>query len=430
VSTGLAIAATTRVISSIIDDAIAEAKLNTILGSAATTATPPDHIVTGQEELTHLNLFLYQITYNSGWREVGLPSRNSNGDPIDRPPLGVDLHYLLSAYGAGDLESEILLGLGMQALHETPVLYREKIRKVFSPPPPLSAVDSALATANLADQIEMIKITPSQLTTEDLSKLWSAFGSKYRTSAAFGASVLLIESASPIRAALPVLARNVTVVAFAQPVVDGVEPQICPYSPALVLTLAGRNLAGEGTVVIFDGNPDAVQTPSVLDGSGAKIQVPVPALGAGINALRVVRQLAIGAPPPRNVVESNTAFFILQPLIRRDPNPPHADLIAVGPPNVTVTPAQTPITVQIDPAMTSAQRIALLLNQLTPPPGHAPLSFTFDARKADVAPNTVTFRVASVPPGNWLVRVRIDGAESPLRTDPTTSAFVAPRVTL
>ena len=67
-----------------------------------------------------------------GDREPGLAQRgaavaSSGGDQrLSNPPLALDLHYLLTAYGAQDLDAEILLGYAMQLLHETPVLTRRR----------------------------------------------------------------------------------------------------------------------------------------------------------------------------------------------------------------------------------------------------------------------------------------------------------------
>ena len=127
----------------------------------------------------------------------GLPSRNGAGAGIDRPPLALDLHYMLIAYGDSEYIPQVLLGLGMQALHETPFLTKDEISSVFSGP--LGPVDSALATAELANQVEMIKVTPEPLTTEDLSKLWTAFGGKFRPSAGYEATVVLIESTASFK---------------------------------------------------------------------------------------------------------------------------------------------------------------------------------------------------------------------------------------
>jgi len=431
VSTALAIAATTRVLSSVIDQAIHDAGVGTVLGPPPyLTSKAPDQLETGADEAAQLSLFLYHVTYNQGWREVGLPSRNGAGAGINRPPLGLDLHYLLIAYGDSEYVPQVLLGLGMQALHETPFLYRQQIASVFTPPPPLSPLDTALATADLGDQVEMIKVMPEPLSTEDLSKLWTAFGGKFRPSAGYEATVVLIESTATVQAALPVLSRNLSVLQLLQPSITAVTPPHLPWAATLSLTLTGTNLTGPGVAVVFDNNPAAPQVPQVLGSAGSEVTATVPALPAGINTLRVVQQVAVGAPPAKNVVESNVSLFYLQPVIRQGPAPPDDDLITVGPADTTQTPPVTPVTVQLDPALDSTQQVQLLLNELAPPPGTVPLSFTFDATASQITAHSVTFATSGTRPGAYLVRVRVDGAESLLRTDPVTQAYAHPVVTL
>ena len=430
-STALAIAATTRVLSSVIDQAIHDAGVGTVLGPPPyLTSKAPDQLETGADEAAQLSLFLYHVTYNQGWREVGLPSRNGAGAGINRPPLGLDLHYLLIAYGDSEYVPQVLLGLGMQALHETPFLYRQQIASVFTPPPPLSPLDTALATADLGDQVEMIKVTPEPLSTEDLSKLWTAFGGKFRPSAGYEATVVLIESTAAVQAALPVLSRNLSVLQLLQPSITAVTPLHLPWAATLSLTLTGTNLTGPGVAVVFDNNPAAPQVPQVLGSAGSQVTATVPALPAGINTLRVVQQVAVGAPPAKNVVESNVSLFYLQPVIQQGPAPPDDDLITVGPADTTQTPPVTPVTVQLDPAIDSTQQVQLLLNELAPPPGTVPLSFTFDATASQITAHSVTFATSGTRPGAYLVRVRVDGAESLLRTDPVTQAYAHPVVTL
>ena len=42
-----------------------------------------------------------------------------------------------------------------------------------------------LYTSDLADQVELMKIWPQTLTTEEISRLWTAFQAKYRPTAAY-----------------------------------------------------------------------------------------------------------------------------------------------------------------------------------------------------------------------------------------------------
>jgi hypothetical protein len=117
-STALAIAATTRVLASLIHHNIHHAGVSGVIGPPPyLTTLAPDQLEASGEEAAQLSLFLYHVTYNQGWREVSLPSWDSDGYRIDRPPLALNLHYLLVAYGHADYVPQMLLGLGMQALH-------------------------------------------------------------------------------------------------------------------------------------------------------------------------------------------------------------------------------------------------------------------------------------------------------------------------
>jgi hypothetical protein len=429
-STALAVATTTRVLGSVLERAISDAGVSALLGSPPYfTAMAPDQVESAEQDDAKLALFLYHVTYNQGWREVGLPSRNGAGQIIDRPSLAIDLHYLLIGYGKGEYLQHLLLGIGLQALHENPVLYRQRIAAVFMTPPPLSAMDALLATAGVETQVEQIKITPEPLTTDDLSKLWTSFGSKFRPSAGYLATTLLIESKAPVAAALPVASRSLAVLQLRRPEVSAVTPQYLLWQPGtLSLTLTGTNLSGTGTLVVFGMAPTAPQIPRRADATTSTVDLPP--LPAGLNSLRVVQQLAIGSPPDKKVVQSDVALFYLQPAIKRSTTGAHDELITVGPVNTTVTPNTRTVTVQIDPALGPRQKVQLLLDEMNPPAGQSPLSFTFDARPDQISPNSVGFDTYNTRTGAYLLRVRVDGAETVLRTDPVTKDYAKPAVTL
>lgn len=442
-STALAIAATTRVLGSLIDQNIQKANVATVLGQPPYVSTlAPDQLEAPAEETAKLSLFLYHVTYNQGWREVGLPSRDSSGVGVDRPPLALNLHYLLVAYGNADYVPQMLLGLGMQALHENPFLTRDEITTVFTPPTPattLPPVDSALATANLAGQVERIKVTPEPLTTEDLSKLWTAFGGKFRPSAGYQATVVLIESTAPIQTALPVtqppnllvlqLAEPTIAAVIAEPPISALAQQFLNWSPnPLTIKLIGTNLTAAGAVAVFTNNAEAPQALQPVGDGSTQATVTLPTLPAGMNTVQIVQQVVIGAGKPKNIVQSNAALFYLQPVIRQDASPPNDFHIYPQPIDNTTTPPQTLIKVDLDPALKSTQQVQLLLNEFNPPAGVTPQAFTVDADPADIGLNSVTFNTVGVA-GTYLVRVRVDGAASALQTD-ASGAFSGPTVTL
>jgi hypothetical protein len=418
VSTGLAIAATTRVISSIIEDWVNAANLTSLMPVPVISLLAPDMISTGSTETPHLNLFLYQTVRNQGWSPERFASRDSSGAQVDRPLLALDLHYALSAYGQSD-SAHSLLGFGMQALHETPVLGRAQIQSVLSG---LGSPADVLATSELANQIEQIKITPLAMSLDDLSKLWTAFQAKFRPTACYAATVVLIESKKPVKSALPVTSRNLVVLPFNPPAIESITPQIVPYAAGAAIELRGQSLMQPGMTALF-GNGQTASVVSTPDPGRARVTLP--ALAAGVNTVRLVRHVDLGSPPQRVFTESNVGAFILQPVLKRTAGPPPQ------PYDVTVSALAggiTQIQLKVEPDAGPQQRVELLLNQLNPPPGPQ-LFYTIQAAPADItAGGNVAFR-GIVQTGTYLLRVRIDGAESPLDVD-GAGQFTGPQVTV
>src|SRR5690606_23150792 len=108
-STALAIAAVTAVLKDLLYNGVID-HLPPGMNDVQVSALPPDRIKTNDEEPSRLNLFMYHVTPNMGWRNVGLPSVDSQGNRVTNPPLPLDLHYLLTGYGAPEHHPEILLG--------------------------------------------------------------------------------------------------------------------------------------------------------------------------------------------------------------------------------------------------------------------------------------------------------------------------------
>jgi hypothetical protein len=190
----LALAAVTALLKHRLDNGLASAGVTSELGGDATvSALSPDRIASGADERAQLNLFLYLVTPHPGFRG------NGHSKPGSRP-LAVDLHNLLSAYGSQDFQTEILLGHALQLLHDTPVMERETIRKTLQAlshtrdrrvvPPALAA----LAASDLPDRVERLKIEPEYLGSEEVSKLWSALQARYRPSATYKVSAVLLDS--------------------------------------------------------------------------------------------------------------------------------------------------------------------------------------------------------------------------------------------
>lgn len=296
----LAIAAVTQLLKDLLNDSLINGDVSTALGADfIVTALPPDRVIseTGDQP-TQLNLFLYGVMPNAALRNADLPTRGRDGSLKQRPRLALDLHYILTALSGEELHAEILLGYAMQLFHEQPILARETIRAALA----AAAIDEILPqsfdtirASELADQVELLKITPRSLSLDDMSKLWTAFQVSYRTSVAYDVSLVLIERELPVRVPLPVLSRG----GLADPL-TGRDPGVLVrpglLGPAPVVTSAR---SGDGHPVMRLGGTVEIGGFQLNGGIGAEVTVRFAEPGTGV-VLRMAPETP--AAPNRLVV--------------------------------------------------------------------------------------------------------------------------------
>ena len=352
-----------------------------------------------------LNLFLYDVTPNGAWRNADLPVRSAEGDLVSQPVLALNLHYLLTAYGLNndDVDAHHLLAHAMSLVNDNAVLTRDQIRASIRAQP-------AVGLSDLADQVELVKLSLHPTTIEELFKLWSTFQTQYRLSVAYEATVVLIERPHRPKAALPVHAANLYVLPIRLPLIETADPQI--LTAGQTLTIRGLNLRGDVVKVRFGLVPPVA--PDSISDRSLVVTLPV-GLPAGVNTVQVVHELNIGTPPAAHRgFESNVAAFILAPRI-------------TTPPPITVERGTT-LVLSIEPSVMLSQRVALLVGDREialpiPTPGSPPTG-------------TLNIEIPSdFPTGNFLLRVRVDGAESPLEVDtnensPTFNQYIGPMITI
>jgi hypothetical protein len=370
------------------------------LAGATVTTHPPDRARTGGGLGRQINLFLYQVLPNTAWSNMDLPFRNDGGQLVNQPVLALDLHYLVTVYGQNDdaLDEHHLLAFAMSLLHDRAILTPDRIQAAVLAQPEIAGSD-------LADQIELVRLCPQSLTQDEMFKLWSAFQTNYRLSVAYTAAVVLIDRPVQTSNALPVRAPNVYAIPFRAPTIESLSPQLLP--PGGTLTIQGQHLQN-GVVEVHIGT--AVVAPTSL--TNTQIQVTVPAtLEAGVKAVQVVQQLLLGTPPaPHKGFSSNVMPFILTPQI-------------TTPAPINATGGAT-LTLGVTPPVTRLQQVTLLLGDqainVPPRPATGPASTS-----------SLDFPIPTgFPPGSYLLRLRVDGAESPLTSDPNSGAYTGPTVTI
>jgi hypothetical protein len=425
-SSPLAIGAVSAVLRNLLDNGIVE---QVALGTTVTvTATAPDQIkLDVPNDPPQLNLFLYQVTPNAALRNHELPSRSSRGERLTNPPLALDLHYLVTAYGKTDFQAEILLGYAMHLLHERAMLDRPAIRRALDPSPldvsMLPPVFQALAASDLADQIEAVRITPAVMTIEEMSKLWAAFQSHYRPSAAYQVSVVLIDAQRPARNPLPVLSRGLVDPVTLRDRGVVVNPDLLPPVPTLLraapaahqdaarlgepVTVSGVRLAGAGATALLTHRlvTTPIELPVAPNAAGTEFTLTLPNDAAAQAAFAPgLWQLSLRVTPTGELHPRETNGIALPiaaaPVIAADVPLalPAANVVRGG------APPQVSVSLHARPQVRIGQRASLALDGSTAeaaPRAAAsdPLVFVF--------PN-------SVPAGNRWLRLRVDGVDSPL----------------
>ena len=394
-SNHLAIATVSATLSQLLQDAVG----SDMPGAAVRLGKPAAN--GSQAAAPEVSLYLYQVTPNAAYRNTDLPSRDPDGRIIQRPRAALDLHYLVSF--AGDesrLEPQRLLGGVARTLHAHPVLCRHLIRDTIANP-----AFSFLAASNLADDIELVKLTQLPLSLEELSKMWSVFFQiPYTLSVAYQGTVVLIESEDTAQSALPVRERNVYPIPFKFPTIDEVasldgKGRKIVADSSLVIT--GKQLRGDVTLVVIGG---IEQAPSTLSDTRITVQVPSD-LRAGVQALQVVHQILIGTPAtPHRGVQSNVAAMVLCPRITSVDGVQHGG-------DRSGRPGQS--------APLNGSRCSLNERAVTSP---ASYTFTAPARSSDAT--SLQIPVSGVKAAaEYFVRIQVDGAESPLDLDPASAVL-------
>jgi hypothetical protein len=380
------------------------------------TTRPPDKVQAAANSNT-VNLFLYQATVNPHWRSMDVPWRVKPGE-TGRTPLPLDLYYLITAhYGDSEdgvdtntdtnrlLGSHRLLGQAMSILHDHAILDSATIN---------GAVPGSDRAEHPYDQVEHVRITPQPLSLDELSKLWAAFQTQQRPSTAYQVSVVLIESSQPSRASLPVLTRGEDDRGVSA------QPDLIPPYPTLTsirfpdnqpaarlgenLVLVGHHLDADSVTVRCTNRRLEVTNELTIaaGGSGEEIGVSLPdepaAWPAGFYVVEVVIHRA--GEPDRM---TNALSFALAPRIT----------LPAGP--IARSNGGVDLSLDCVPQIREGQLVALLFaaREIAPKSISTPANPGPPPPDTDpTAPTSLEFHISDVEPGEYWVRLRVDGVDS------------------
>jgi hypothetical protein len=396
-------------------------------GVANVTVQPLDTARKGSSG-DQLNLFLYQTSISGTWRNQPMPHQVKSGETA-LPSLPLCLYYLVTAFGneENEVKAQEVLGKAMSVLHDHPILSPDEIR---------SSTEAMVPGSDLHEQIERVRIRPQPLSLEEVSKLWAAFQTNYRMSAAYEVSVIFIKSSHPPRTPLPVLTRNVDAHASLIPPYPTIEQIILPNGQVSVrlgdqITLVGHHFTLE------TGQPDQVTvtvkfiTPRLKDPievvvpsdqrTDTNITVPIPHQ-PNVFYPAGLYQVVVSIMPnglPEEARETNQVPLMLAPTILQInntdlptlPDPPMTiardnvgDVIVEIKCSPEVLMPETPDSDQLP----LAQPTVLLL-------GSRPIVAEELQTRISEIPNrtdTLRFIVKQIAAGTYRLRLRIDGVDS------------------
>lgn len=347
---------------------------------------------------TRINLFLYKVTRSASLSNQEIPG---HGHPaaFGRPPLSLELHYLLTAYGTSsdkhddfvdETLAQYLLGSAMRVLHDYPVITEELEDSTSQP----------ILDQSLHGQFEQMKITLEPVSLEDVTTIWTALTLPYRLSIGYQVSIVQIESQGTRRYPKPVGAPpeagpRITTVTLNTPRIDTLEvkkqgtpsdepPDRQPYArigDTLILQ-GGGFVRGEMIAnVVGETMAASVNTDQEVQVTLADVE----ALQPGARSVRLVRQVTLGDPPEaRPGFKSNLAVFMLVPRVT-----------GVNVTGGTVRVTGSRLYLENKPCQT------IIGDQIT------------EAEAYTMAtPAEIRFPLPTLTAGTYTVRVRVNGAES------------------
>jgi len=121
-----------------------------------------------------LSIYLYRITENASTKNQ--VSANGDGAQLRKPPLTLDLHYLVTPLVGTVTDQQIILGKVMQVLYDRAIL------------------EGTDLTGSLASSGETLRVILNPVPLEELTRVWQSMEMSYRLSVVYLARVVMVDS--------------------------------------------------------------------------------------------------------------------------------------------------------------------------------------------------------------------------------------------
>jgi hypothetical protein len=375
------------------------------------STVPPHRLGQGTPE-TGINVFLYQVTRNNALKNPDALAMRSRNKRTPWRQSALELHYLLSFYGNdAELEPQRLLGSVVRTFNDRTTLPIQQIQEALN-----DSTFAFLAASDLATQVQDLQIIPEDLNLEDLSKIWSVFfQTPYALSLAYKVTAVVIDGETPAERALLVRDQPTAgVLPFSsRPHLDRITALDSPSQPILpdsTVQIQGQQLQGTATRLRLGGVDVVPATVSQTHITVPLTTVPIAALQAGVQGIQIVHLNAARHPAESSVVRpctmSNSIPLTLCPVIK----------------SVQVTEldvwdddhCMATLQLEVSPRIRPGQSVLLSLYEWSV---HSPATYLIEVPPLLEECSLIAIPLEAIKPGNYLVRLIVDGAESPLGQD-------------
>jgi hypothetical protein len=448
----LAVATVTSAIQQILRESVTDR-----VPGAEVTTTRPDDLAKSHAQ-TGINIYLFHAAPNTTVRSDPFRSPGSEGVALQRTASALDLHYVVTCFGKEErYEPEKLLALATLAVLKTPELTNDRIARTIA-----GAAGAGLAGSDLASQHERVRLAIQPLSSDELLRLWSLFSpSPYRLSIVCIASVVTLTTGDTSTSLSPAKEARVLAGSSTPLRIREWEPKPLPGVKGSALTVFGEGFPPNVVVLIND-----VPIPTEHVDRGVVATLPEDLrVGAARACLATIR------PDGTAVSASETMPLVIQPLIHHPARvvvddlqttiavcakpAPESDQTLQLVLSPTLTPARGqsssdvlcfPLPLRLwgatGPVRDSLRRAFIqnghplpddaaivhlgaelrITSQNTPGPEFALRRNTngmnaYFGLIADDPEGTVCFAFSPLAKGSYLLRLRVDGVETPMKTE-------------
>ena len=314
------------------------------------------------------------------------------------------------------------MGSTIRTLIDRPLLTQSMIKESL-----INAKTPILEESDLVDQVQKIRFIPSTMTTDELTRVWSIlFQTPYSLSFPYKATAVLIQGDRSGRLALPVR-KTEAYIMLARPVIENIDHYPLNDDKRMINTITldsrimiqGRDFTGEGKVKIQVGRSHI--TPNSIESNTASLFFPDLSseerdrLRAGVSGIQLLRVSGKAEDISTEVtVESNAFPFELCPQVRDEEG---ISIESLEIDSIT-NKFNGIVVVKVDILIAPGQRVFLLLNGTN---SQISGSYIFRAERHRRLSREIRFPIRNIEAGEYLLRVQVDGAESPLEIDDRNS---------